>query len=228
MTPARALRCSAVLFLSAAASAQSNTSSNQPIVPANQSIVSSSRSAPAATRFIAPSEGPKLVGPYLKGGGSFQPSLGYRPGLAFGGGLDHRFSRLLLLSDVSMDTSNKVGVPSGLSFRVGASAYAMKKHMGLGGGARCGKLKTSVYDKGSCRPFIGGVYSSPVFRFDAAYIFPGTDKVNRLQGIRTITLLPVSKHMAFEMEFGLYRFNASFGTKMHTGISTNPGMRYIF
>lgn len=232
MTPASALRCSVLLLLSTAAPAQSTVSANTP--KANPAIVSSSRPVPGQSRPIAvptrlvDSEGPVLVGPYVKGGGSFQGSLGYRPGLTFGGGYDHRFARVLLLSDVSIDTSDKIGVPSGLSYHVGAGAYLMKKHTGIGGGARCGKLTTSAYDKGSCRPFIGGVYSGRVVHFDAAYYLPGTDKVNRLQGLRTITLIPLSKHVALEVLFGVYRFNASFGTKMHTGVSTNPGMRYIF
>lgn len=174
-------------------------------------------------------EGFSLYGPFVRAGGSFQPGLGYNPGLAFGGGLDHRFSRFLLLSDLAGDTSRKTGINSGFSFRAGAGLYWMKKtDFGFGGGARCGKLKTSAYEKGSCRPFLGTVYSKPQVRFDAAYYFAGTDRVNRLQGLRTVTLLPMSKRMAFEMEFGVYRFTESFGPKKYTGVTFSPGVRYFF
>jgi hypothetical protein len=216
-----ALRCLAVLFLSLAASAQSVVSSG----------VSSSRtnSVPSVSSTrTTDTPHSMLEGPYLRAGGSLQSSLGYSPGMIFGGGFNHRFSRALLLSDVSLDNSKKFDVDSGLSFRGGAGAYAMKRHTGFGGGARCVKLTTSVYDKAACRPFIGGVYSSPLMQFDAAYYFAGTDKINHLQGVRTVTVIPFSKHMAFEFEFGVYRFNASFGNQMYSGITSNPGIRYLF
>lgn len=207
--------CCLLLALSTIAVAQSNFSSSR------------AKSRPVAVRSAQP-ERPSLFGPYLRGGGSFQPGLGYEPGFTFGGGLDHRFPRFLLLSDLSGDSARKIGINSGFSFRAGAGLYLMKTDFGFGGGARCGKLKTNAYEKGACRPFMGMVYSKPQVRFDAAYYFSGTDRVNRLQGFRTVTLLPMSRRVAFELEFGIYRFNESFGAKKYIGTSFSPGIRYFF
>jgi hypothetical protein len=166
--------------------------------------------------------------PYLKAGGSFQKSLGYEPGVVVGGGVNHRFKRWLVLSEAVFDTSKKIDAQSGHSFRAGGGLYLMKGPYGFGGGLRCGRLSTSVYDKSSCRPSLGGAYDGPQVKMHADYFLPGTDKINRLQGVRTMTLIPFTKHIAFEFEFGVYRFNASFGTAKHTAITANPGMRYVF
>lgn len=212
-------RCTVVLLFSASLSAQTIAAS-------------SSRATSLPTRAAAPVERSSverhsLNGPYVKAAGSFQPGLGYASGLVFGGGVDHRFSRFLLLSDVAVDTAKKFDIQSGFSVRAGAGMYLMKNEFGFGGGARCGKLKTSAYEKGSCRPFVAAVYDG-VVRFEGGYYFPGTDKINHLQGVRTVTLFPFSKHTAFDLELGVYRFTDSFGKKPYVGMAVFPGIRYIF
>lgn len=181
----------------------------------------------ATCSFVTAQESQVGYGPYLKASGSFGLSLGYGPGVAFGGGLDHRFRKALLLSDVTFDTADKVDA-KGSTIRAGAGLYLLKNKFGIGGGARCGKLVTNVYTKGSCRPFLGGVYDSRSVRFDASYYFSGTDSVNHLQGVRTISVFPFTKHMLFEIEMSLYSFHSSFGEKRHIGFVANPGIRYRF
>lgn len=166
-------------------------------------------------------------GPYLKTSGSFAGSMGYRPGLAFGIGYDSRFSKVLLLSDAAFDTADKLDA-KGSTIRAGAGLYFLKKKTGIGGGARCGRLATTAYDKTACRPFFGGIYDSKAWRFDAAYYLPGTDRTNHLQGVRTMSVLPLSKHFLMEMEMSVYTFHASNGTKRSIGVVFNPGLRYRF
>lgn len=166
-------------------------------------------------------------GPYAKAAGSFGASLGYRPGLALGGGFDYRFSRALLLTDAVIDTADKVDAP-GSTFKGGAGLYFMAKRYGVGGGARCVKLTTSAYGKGACRPFLGGVADLRSFRLEAAYLLPGSDRVNHLQGLRTMAVFPFSRHVQFELETGFYRFHASSGARRYFGFVANPGIRYRF
>lgn len=166
-------------------------------------------------------------GPYLKATGSFGVSLGYGLGVGLGGGFDYRFSRALLLSDAVFDTADKVDA-KGSTLRAGAGLYYMRNDLGLGGGARCSKLTTAAYGKGSCRPFVGAVFDAKGFRFDAAYLFSGTDRVNHLQGLRTVAVLPFTRHVQFELETGFYRFHASGGPRKYFGFVVNPGIRYRF
>ncbi len=166
-------------------------------------------------------------GPYLKASGSFGVSLGYGVGVAFGGGFDHRFSHALLLTDAVFDTADKVDA-KGSSVKGGGGLYFLKNDLGLGGGARCVKLSTAVYGKTACRPFVGGVFDGRRFRFDAAYLLPGTDHTNHLQGLRTMAVFPFSRHVLFELETGIYSFHASFGARRYTGFVVNPGLRFRF
>lgn len=170
---------------------------------------------------------PVGYGPYLKASGSFGVSLGYRPGLAFGGGFDHRFARALLLVDAAYDTADKVDA-SGSSVKAGAGLYFTPRQYGVGGGARCVRLTTSVYDKAFCRPFFGGVVDLRSFRLQADYLLPGSDNINRLQGVRTMAVFPFTRHVQFELETAVYRFTASQGSRRYTGFVANPGIRYRF
>jgi hypothetical protein len=166
-------------------------------------------------------------GPYLKATGSFAVSLGYRLGAGFGGGYDHRFAKALFLSDAMFDTADKVDAP-GSTMKGGAGFYFMKKRFGAGGGGRCTRLMTSVYGKASCRPFVGGVYEGGNVRFDAAYLASGTDRVNHLHGLRTVTVFALSRNVQMELETGFYRFRSSLGTRRYFGFVMNPGIRYRF
>jgi hypothetical protein len=202
MRPARRFTVPAMILLLLAC--QSPAQSNEVKIKISQ------RSSDSAV-FTRPTIRPYFIGYWSPA------DTGYKAFTTATGGVGVAIEAPRFLVDVRAmaDSGRKQDSGTGHSLYLRGSAfYKFQNGWYIGGGARWSKLITDIYSKEAWRPQagVGKDWIKPNFsaRGQALYVFPGTDRLNAVQGPEFSLWLPspaTKRHWFFHQTLGIYEYH---------------------
>lgn len=206
--------------------------------PADQQSPQAEFVAPGSTAvnsaISSPPPAPGLPGtkslwphPYIYGGFAPSDGAGYSSAAGtLGGGLNIEASRVIGLTEVSVEDEHKLDSGTGAEAHFQTRWFVRAPGTWyFGGGAQWNDLDTVLYSKHAWRPgfgagkdFIRETFSA---RAQALYLLPGTDHLNALQGPELSLWIPspaMHHHWFYRQVLGIYEFH-------QTSVPGNSGLQ---
>ncbi len=226
-------RCAACLsfFISILVPALAQQDSRNEQFPAVE-VAGSSGAANSSVRPVSesasPSSGSKSLWPRPYAFGGFAPSAGAGYSATagtIGGGLDFETSRLIAVTELSIEDAHKLDSGTGTETHFMTRLFVREPGTWyFGGGVQWSELDTALYSKHAWRPGFGAgkdfIHETFSARAQALYLLPGTDHLNGVQGPELSLWVPspaVHRHWFYRQVVGIYEFH-------QTSVPGNPGL----